>query len=212
MASVLRSTRWRRRTEAFLLCAALGLSSYLSFGPATPSPSVHSAIEYLPFPLIIWAAMRFGVRGASAASLVLTASAVWHYSISPLERHHLGADADLLLLQTSIAVIVLTALVIGAVMTERDAVTRALDESRAKLQQKQHLESLGLLAGGVAHDFNNLLTGVLGSASLARQQMPVIPRRFISGKSKTPPSAPPICAARCSPTRDRAASNRSRST
>lgn len=170
-ASALRSATWRRRIEAFLLCAALGLSSYLSFGPATPAPSVHSAVEYLPFPLIIWASMRFGVHGASAASLVLTASAVWHYSISPLERHHLGADANLLLLQTSIAVIVLTALVIGAVMTERDAVTRALDESRAKLQEKQHLESLGLLAGGVAHDFNNLLTGVLGSASLARQQM-----------------------------------------
>jgi signal transduction histidine kinase/CheY-like chemotaxis protein len=169
--SALKSAQWRRRAEAFLLVAALGLSSYLSFGPATSAPSVHSAVEYLPFPLIIWASMRFGVRGASAASLVLTASAVWHYSIPPLERHQLGADANLLLLQTSIAVIVLTALVIGAVMTERDAVTRALEESRVKLQQARHLESLGLLAGGVAHDFNNLLTGVLGSASLARQQI-----------------------------------------
>ena len=67
--------------------------------------------------------------------------------------------------------IVLTALIIGAVMTERDTVTRALEESRVKLQQAQQLESLGLLAGGIAHDFNNLLTGVLGSASLARQQI-----------------------------------------
>jgi signal transduction histidine kinase/CheY-like chemotaxis protein len=170
--SVLLSVKWRRRGEAILLCVALGLSSYLSFGPSTPLPTAHSAIEYLPFPLIIWASMRFGVRGASAASLVLTAGAVWHYSISPLERHQLGADANLLLLQTSIAVIVLTALVIGAVMTERDAVTHALEESRVKLQQARQLESLGLLAGGIAHDFNNLLTGVLGSASLARQQMP----------------------------------------
>jgi signal transduction histidine kinase/CheY-like chemotaxis protein len=169
--SALRSAVWRRRGEAVLLCAALGLSSYLSFGPGTPSPSVHSAIEYLPFPLIIWASMRFGVRGASAAALVLTAGAVWHYSISPLERHELGGDANLLLLQTSIAVIVLTALMIGAIMTERDAVTRALEESRVRLEQARQLESLGLLAGGVAHDFNNLLTCVLGSASLARQQI-----------------------------------------
>jgi PAS domain S-box-containing protein len=57
--------------------------------------------------------------------------------------------------------------IIGTVqdMTE----SRRLED---KLVATQKLESLGVLAGGIAHDFNNILTGILGSASLARLDVP----------------------------------------
>ncbi|MGH9336660.1 MAG: MASE1 domain-containing protein, partial [Vicinamibacteria bacterium] len=34
-------------------------------------------LEYLPFPLLVWAAFRFGVPGAAAANLVTSGMAVW---------------------------------------------------------------------------------------------------------------------------------------
>jgi two-component system CheB/CheR fusion protein len=42
---------------------------------------------------------------------------------------------------------------------------------KQRLMQAERLESLALMAGGVAHDFNNILVGVLGMASLVREEL-----------------------------------------
>ncbi len=57
------------------------------------------------------------------------------------------------------------------ISARKRAAAERLDLER-KLQETQKLESLGLLAGGIAHDFNNILTGILGNASLAREDLP----------------------------------------
>jgi len=59
--------------------------------------------------------------------------------------------------------------ILGAVLVFRDITERKrLSE---QLNQRQRLESLGILAGGVAHDFNNLLAGILGNASVLEKSV-----------------------------------------
>lgn len=53
-----------------------------------------------------------------------------------------------------------------SVMAEREQ--RRLE---AELAARDHLDSIGRLAGGVAHDFNNMLTGILGNAQLGRMRL-----------------------------------------
>jgi PAS domain S-box-containing protein len=48
----------------------------------------------------------------------------------------------------------------------------ALRSTQERAYQRQKIESLGLMAGGVAHDFNNLLVAMMGQTSLALAKMP----------------------------------------
>lgn len=66
--------------------------------------------------------------------------------------------------------------VTGFVGTVEDITAQkvAADERQrleAQMQHAQKLEVLGVLAGGIAHDFNNLLVGILGNASVARDEV-----------------------------------------
>jgi two-component system cell cycle sensor histidine kinase/response regulator CckA len=56
-------------------------------------------------------------------------------------------------------------------ITERKLVEQSRLELERQVQHAQHMESLGVLAGGVAHDFNNILMTILGNAELAQDEV-----------------------------------------
>jgi PAS domain S-box-containing protein len=100
---------------------------------------------YAIFPLTIWAALRFGVRGAAAASVVVSTIAV-AYTVGGVGPFATSTSVNnLFSLQTFIGVLALTNLIIAAVIAERRNVESALQRSRQQHQDIVNYASVGVL-------------------------------------------------------------------
>ncbi len=66
-----------RGMEFLLLTGGLSLTAMLVFGPWAPVQLPLYPLSVLLFPFVTWAALRFGVPGATLASLLTTGFAVW---------------------------------------------------------------------------------------------------------------------------------------
>jgi anti-anti-sigma factor len=126
---------WRRGAEAALLLVALVPVAYAAFWSDLPK-------AYLVFPLLIWAAVRFGQMGASVATLVVVAMAVE----AAIDEAGLFARGTLLermlTLQSYNAVAALTSFVLAAAMTER---TKAQQRQLSEAQALAHVLQRSLL-------------------------------------------------------------------
>lgn len=117
-----------RRAEAVILVVTLTGVSVLVF-------SHPNGVGYALFPLLIWAALRFWQPGAAVATLLTGAVAVAFtvHGKGPFAMS--GPDDRLLLAQTFVAVLGVTALVLAAVTSERRRAEEAEREIAQTLQR-----------------------------------------------------------------------------
>jgi len=88
-------------------------------------------VPYIVFPVLLWSALRFGPRGASAGILVVCSITVWNTAQNdgPFVRESI--TDSLLATQLFIAISALTSLVLAAVTAERTRAAAALARSEA---------------------------------------------------------------------------------
>jgi len=132
---------WRKSLE-FLLSLVLAIAlSWAAFWQSYP-------LEHMLIPLLVWSAFRFGQAGTmlmaiviSAISIVGTVKGLGPFSLYPLNQ-------SLLLLQAFIGAIALTALILSAVIIEREQAKAELISANEDLglMARQLQQSYGVLA------------------------------------------------------------------
>jgi PAS domain S-box-containing protein len=110
-------------------------------------PPLLQGVEYpyLLFPFVVWAALRFGARGASLMTLTVATMAVWHtvQGAGPFA----GATAGRTLFQVGcyLGAVAVTGLALAsAVWLERDRATRALQQSEERLRLALDAARMGI--------------------------------------------------------------------
>jgi signal transduction histidine kinase len=159
-----------RLVEAAVLALGVIVASFVVFiAPITPDGGPLGK-AYVFFPLLMWAAIRFGQRGAVTATLVVSALAVagtvlWQ---DPSTRPTL--HESLLAVQTFMGITAATFLVLGASVSERERYEEELRSARdiATAANSAKAEFLAVMS----HELRTPLNAIAGYADILSLGLP----------------------------------------
>lgn len=138
--------KWRgtRLMELGTLYATLAVVSYFVF-----TETSGYQIQYAVFPLIIWAALRFGQRETATSVLVLCGFAIWGavHDRGPFVTGTL--DERLILLEVFMSVVAVAALILSAVTAERERAEELLLRAHDELEIRVRERTADLAAANV---------------------------------------------------------------
>lgn len=151
------ATRKRERptpritVEATGQVLAIGLALWVVFGSGLPDAPTLFYVLFLP---VIWIAMRHGLEGAVFGSLAIQLGLIAAIVATGQNR---GTVLEFQFLMLAIAT---TALLLGAAVSERRTIERALREKQATLDRSLRLAAASELASALAHELNQPLTAI----------------------------------------------------
>ncbi len=122
--------------ETILLVGGLGLVCWLVFN-IEPSTTPRLVRSYFIFPLLIWAALRYGQIGAACATFLISFSTIWSTAQGKGPFVMGSSHQNLIHLLVFVLAVAITGLIVGAVVSDREKERRNLKQTAEDLSQRE---------------------------------------------------------------------------
>lgn len=130
------SWRWVERVTIALSMVILGA---FAFGSNFRFDEKPLPLTYLVFPPLIWAALRFGPRGAATAMFTMCSIAIWSTLAGFAQLTRDTPIEGFMLLQTFMAVVATTTLILAAAVSKRHLSERLTRDTAGRLRIVQEI-------------------------------------------------------------------------
>jgi signal transduction histidine kinase/ActR/RegA family two-component response regulator len=154
----------RETAEVILLLILLAFLGETVFGGWLPISAKNYPISFICGPIVIWTAFRFAQRETVTGIFILSAIAIWG------TLRHLGPfimetqNQSLLILQTSTAVLAITAMALAAGVAERRRAEEAIEQQKATVEAANRTKDNFLAM--LSHELRTPLTPVLAAVDV----------------------------------------------
>lgn len=141
----LRERSLQRYLEIIGLLIASVAIGWFVFCSRSRAHSYEVPLEYLPFPILMWTALRFGKRGTVSINAIIATMAVWGIlrNSGPFFIQARTLTQAVLSLQAFIAVVSIASLILATALAAQRRAEASFKRSQARLQNAQRITQLG---------------------------------------------------------------------